>query len=363
MKSIYFVLLFLMLAGCSSDDGSSDLINNEKPTIKTHRIQTQAMSLEGLIKPSDRILFVGDEITQQMYYTRATAAGLLGLFPEYGLTFFNGGKDGATVEGTDKWIDRLLILSRPTVVFVCLGRNDGQQHWPKTGEGDEKLKEIVGEYEKKLRLLISRINSTSSVRRVVVLSSPAQPIMPNADGKARLYNRTLRELALASQRAAKAEGEGFIDLFEPMHITNQACYHAGSKAMTIGHNLPNESAHTVMASVVLWGMGVEKESFGKVGWAPLPARDMITVRNVLGLELPRPSSEQAELSREVYRGLMVPDQRFFRLWRISDPLSQKDDLPPSVKSPEALKQLLKGDWQRIHTLTSYYQDQGKIITK
>ena len=364
MKIFQFLCFVILMVGCVSDDGGSSAVA-DKPAveIKTHRIQTEAMDFEGLIRPNDRILFVGDEITQQMYYTRATAAGLLAKYPEHGLTFYNGGRDGATVKDVDGWIDELLLVSKPSIVFVCLGRNDGEQYWPKPGESDEKLNRIVGDYEKRMRLLISRINSTSFVRRVIVLSSPAQPVLPGADGRARLYNRTLRELALAGQRAAAAEGEGFIDLFEPMHITNQACYHAGSKAMTIGYNLPDESAHTVMASVIFWGLGIDEKSFGELGWAPLAARKMITIRNVLGMNLPTPKSELAELSREVYRGLMVPDQRFFRLWRISVPLSLKNDLPASVKSPEVLQKLLRGDWQRIHTLTSYYVEFEKAKDK
>ena len=61
-------------------------------------IQDQPLLLERVIHPGDRILFIGDELTQQRLYTRATAAALLVIMPDADLRFFNGGYSDTTTE-------------------------------------------------------------------------------------------------------------------------------------------------------------------------------------------------------------------------------------------------------------------------
>ena len=79
-----------------------------------------------LIQPDDRVLFVGDEITQQMFYGRAVASAVLAVTPEADMRFFNGGRDGATAASAAEWIGPLMELCNPTVVFMCFGLNDGK---------------------------------------------------------------------------------------------------------------------------------------------------------------------------------------------------------------------------------------------
>ena len=55
-------------------------------------LQTEPLALDQVVQQGDRVLFVGDEMTQQMLHTRALASALMGMYPDYDLRFFNGGK-------------------------------------------------------------------------------------------------------------------------------------------------------------------------------------------------------------------------------------------------------------------------------
>ncbi len=349
---VTFFMIISSMMGCVGTKPEAGAVTY-KPR-PTHYIQTEAMRLDGLIKAGDRILFVGDEITQQDYYTRALSSALIALYPDYQLTFYNGGKEGASCVQTEETIDQLLLLVRPTVVFVCLGQNDSQQYVPLTAH-DPKLDQIVKDYESSLRRLISRVSSTQSLRRIIVLSAPGHAILADEQGRPTGFNRTLRALALASQRAAKAEHVGFVDLFEPMHIAHQANMQQGGKPLIIGRNLPNESAHTLMASAILWGMGVKDDQLSDLGWAPLPQIRMGSIRQALGLRLKVPPAEQSRLSRAIYESLRKPSEKFFILWRISAPLSRKKQRPASVRAPKALEKMIQSDWQHIHSLAQSYR--------
>jgi len=102
-----------------------------------------------VLNQGDRVAFVGDEIAQQMFYTRATTTVLLEMNPGKGLRFFNAGRESATAEQAVDWIDQLMGLVQPTVVFVCFGFNESQQ------QGDPR--EMVGAYLQSLGALLERM--------------------------------------------------------------------------------------------------------------------------------------------------------------------------------------------------------------
>lgn len=286
-------------------------------TIRPESIQTRPLNFEQVVHANDRVLFIGDDVTQQMYYTRATAAALMGLRPRDNLRFFNGGKEGATAASAKEWVDDLLGLSQPTVVFICFGLNDGE-FGPPTDQ-------VVQKYESSLNELVMQVKGHPGIRQVVVMSAPAVQTGGVQDQNKGGYNKTLRELALASQRAAKAQGAAFVDLYEPMRVVYAEAAKAGGDMLTIGGRLPTEDAHTVIASVILWGVGVTSEQLGPIGWAPLKPRHMGRVRGALGLELKTPSFTAARNSRLLYEKLREFDQVFFQAWRLGGRAPQRWD--------------------------------------
>jgi len=311
--------LVLLLAGCQSGGAPRTSSSANSPPIWRAEtagldfIQQQPLSFNEVIRPGDRVLFVGDELTQQMFYTRAVAAALVALKPQANLRFFNGGFEAATAGSAAAWIDDVLDLADPTVVFICLGYNDAQS--PEPGSP------LTQKYRQDLNALIDRAGGSTRAgepRRVVVMSAPASEIPPLTALPAG-ENAVRYRLALAAQQAAGDKQVGFVDLFVPMYrVYSQTVKLAEpSDRLTYDGRLPTEPAHVVMASVILYGIGVTLEQLEPVGWSPLLPLKMRRIRQALGLPLPPAPPAKARRSRELYQSLLAFDQSFFRAWRLS----------------------------------------------
>lgn len=295
------------------------------------------------IEAGDRVLFVGDDMTQQMFYSRATACALLAIMPEGKLRFFNGGKEGATVEQTIGWVEPLLELTRPTVVFVCLGLNEAR------GEGP--VEQVVASYREQMVKLVGVIRGWEGVRVAVILGPAAVAAEgPGLPGVPR--NEVLAGMSRGGVEAARRSGAGYIDLFEHLAAVHQQAHRVGGEPLSIGGWLPSESAHTIIASVVLRGLGVSAGQLEAVGWSPLLAADMRRVRGALALTPRPPELEEAQVSRDLYEGIRRFDDRFFRAWRLSvrkGPVVLANELAAAEEA-----------WAKVEELVEPYRQRQRV---
>ena len=103
-------------------------------------IVTVASAEEFFFKPKDRVLFLGDSITQNGRYVALLEAYLWAAYPRRDITVINAGLSSETVSGITEPVhpnrrpnihdrlDRTLQLADPDWVFVCYGMNDGIYH-------------------------------------------------------------------------------------------------------------------------------------------------------------------------------------------------------------------------------------------
>jgi lysophospholipase L1-like esterase len=286
--------------------------------------QPVRMTYDEMVRPHDRYLFIGDEVTQQMFYVRGVGAALVALQPDDDLRFFNGGKDGATAATAGRFAEDLLKITRPTVAFVCLGLNDIE------GPGDVDSR--VDAYERDLTALVERCKESPDVRRVVVITPP--PVHRHDDTRttASAENQGLAQLARASQRVAAKTGSGFVNFFDHPRAFYLNAEQAADEAAKsgwyaepvtmMGGRLPSEATHVVLASLVLEAIGVSPAQLESVGWSPLRPRQMRAVRQSLAVPAkPAKDDEQAlaeaQKSRDLYLSFIHFDDAFFRAWRLS----------------------------------------------
>ena len=354
------ISLMVIALACAPGCGANQLpITVEKRKTVTidvtdiELIQDQPLLLERVIHPGDRILFIGDELTQQRLYTRATAAALLVIMPDADLRFFNGGYSDATTETAAAWIDDLLELSRPTVVFVCFGLNDAAR----PGATTQK----VEQYKKSLSALIDRTRQSNPTNppRVVVLSAPAVAPITMPSRHATPDNDTLRAFALAARQTAFDKNAMCADLMAPMQRAytavarsqNQIGNSDGEAAaspsirmmLTRDGRLPDEQGHVVLASMVLYGIGVSGRQLDLAGWSPLPAVRMGSIRGLLGLPVKVPTSAQARRSQQLYEGMRTFDQLFFDAWRLAP-------YRPNGATRAELMQKADNEWAAVRRL-------------
>jgi len=296
-------------------------------SVQPEPIQAEPLKFDEIIKSGDRIAFVGDDVTQQQFYVRSLGTALLCMKPGYGLRLFNGGIDGATATTALDWADDFLVTSKPTVVFLCFGLNDGKNLPPSDA--------VVDKYEDSLGKLIEKVKATQGVREVVVMSAPAVQTGQVEQGNKGGYNQTLYRLAMSAQTIATVKKVKFVDLYDPMRVVYTEAARAGGDMLTIGGRLPTEDAHTVLASVILYGIGVTRPMLEPVGWAPLKAPRMGRIRGALGITLSEPDYRLAVQSRTVYEKMREFDALFFQAWRLAKPDRKTRSRPELLEQADA----------------------------
>ena len=80
---------------------------------------------EFFFKPNDRIVFLGDSITEQYQYSSYIELYLTTRFPDWNLTFINAGIGGDTANGGAGRFNAHVLDEHPTAVTINFGMNDG----------------------------------------------------------------------------------------------------------------------------------------------------------------------------------------------------------------------------------------------
>jgi len=109
--------------------------------------KTGAEMLTPVLQKGDRVVFLGDSITEQRRYTNVVESYLVSRYPDAGLTFFNAGWSGDDSYGASTRIERDVLALNPTVVTICFGMNDGWYMGWTEGTGSyftENMARIIG---------------------------------------------------------------------------------------------------------------------------------------------------------------------------------------------------------------------------
>ncbi len=76
-------------------------------------------------KPNDRVVFLGDSITEQYQYSSDIELYLTTRFPKGNFTFLNAGIGGDTATGGANRFQAHVLAEKPTAVTIDFGMNDG----------------------------------------------------------------------------------------------------------------------------------------------------------------------------------------------------------------------------------------------
>jgi lysophospholipase L1-like esterase len=163
------------------------------------------------LKKDDRIVFLGDSITQagvkpQGYVTVLTAA-IKAAHPDLAIETFGAGISGNKVPNLQARLEKDVIAKKPTLVFIYIGIND-VWHWKMDKEGKllggGTTKEI---FEEGLKDIIAKINAAGAR---VILCTPSV-IGEKHDGSNE-RDAMLEEYSLVSRKVAADTGSQLVDL-------------------------------------------------------------------------------------------------------------------------------------------------------
>jgi len=200
-----------------------------------------------LLSPGDRMVFLGDSITEQRIYTRYVMAYFTMAYPGAKLSFRNAGWGGDTSPGGLRRLQRDVLSLKPKVVSICFGMNDaGYQRFDK-GRFDVYMEGMKG--------LVTEIKRAGAQ---VVLLTPGCVDGDKNPGIKEFYNDTLADFAKGVKQLARAEQIPVFDINALMLDIQTRAKADDPKFTMIPDSVhPSNPGHAIMAFGLLKALGCE----------------------------------------------------------------------------------------------------------
>ena len=156
---------------------------------------------EFFFKPNDRVVFLGDSITEQYQYSTYMELFLTTRYPEGKFTFLNAGIGGDTAHGGLARFQKHVLDEKPTALTINFGMNDGGY-----GKFDEKRNQLYRESTEKMLKMAKDANV-----RVALCSPNAIDTRVKTDGK--VYFETQKQFYAPLKQIAASHGASFADQY------------------------------------------------------------------------------------------------------------------------------------------------------
>ncbi|HTL59211.1 MAG TPA: SGNH/GDSL hydrolase family protein [Candidatus Limnocylindrales bacterium] len=242
------------------------------PLLLALLVSNAATSADFLIHDGDRVVFLGDSITEQRLYTTYIEAYALTRHPEWKLTFRNVGWGGDTSwlrqrahpdeaklfaadeanqqqmveDSVRRGLKRDVLPLKPTFVTVKFGMNDHSY---------QPFREDIFKAYVRSQKQIAEDLKANGARVAFLTPQPIEDKRPDPDKDAR--NQSLRKFSDGLREVAEKEGAAFVDQFDP-YMTMLLRERTGNPDRMVGGGdavHPGPIGHTVMAWAVLKGLG------------------------------------------------------------------------------------------------------------
>lgn len=205
-------------------------------------------------KDGDRVVFLGNSITDGGHYHSYIWLYYMTRFPEMRITVMNGGIGGDQAIDMVKRLDGDILSKRPTVLFATFGMNDSG-YLEYNGDqpekfADEKVKASYDAYKQ----METRFKTLVDTKIVLMGSSPFDE-MAIIEGNTPLKNKNKAMLRIVDfqRESAKTNGWQFFDLNQPMTAINQQFQQKDPTFTLCGKDRihPDNDGHMVMAYLIL----------------------------------------------------------------------------------------------------------------
>ncbi|MFP6770719.1 MAG: Dabb family protein [Planctomycetaceae bacterium] len=209
-----------------------------------------AVAADAKLKKGDRIVFLGDSITQAGErpggYIRVVREFLETRHAQLELKVIGAGISGHKVPDLEKRLDRDVLAHKPQVVVIYIGINDVWHSLQKKGTSKP-------DFEAGLGRLITRIEKAGAR---VILCTPSV-IGEKPDGSNRL-DKMLAEYAAISRGVAARTGVQLLDLNREFldYLRRHNPLAAGSKVLTTDGVHLNDAGNRFVAARMLEALGV-----------------------------------------------------------------------------------------------------------
>ena len=242
------------------------------PLVASTVLAASAVAGEFFIKDGDRVVFLGDSITEQRLYTTYIEAYALTRHPEWKLWFRNVGWGGDTSwlrqrahpdenqlfaadearqqkmveESVARGLKRDVLPLKPTAVTIKFGMNDFAY---------QKFREDIFKAYVRSQSELAKLLEANGARVAFLTPQPIEDKRPDPDKDVK--NQSLRQFSDGLKDVAAKQGATFVDQFDP-YMTIMMRERAANPAAFIGGGdavHPGPAGHTIMAWAILKALG------------------------------------------------------------------------------------------------------------
>jgi lysophospholipase L1-like esterase len=218
-------------------------------------------------KKGDRVVFVGNSITDGGHYHSYIWLYYMTHFPNMRITCFNAGIGGDAIGQIADRFDDDVLSKKPTVLTLSWGMNDsGYFEWYRANAQDVFDKNMANSY-KTYDLIADKLKQRSQIRTILIGGSPY-------DETTKFTTKNIwphKSAALASiiahqEQSAKDNHWAFIDFFHPMTEINKR-EQAKDSTFSLTPNdrvHPDNDGHMVMASIFLKAQGMDNKAVADI---------------------------------------------------------------------------------------------------
>lgn len=241
-------------------------------------------------KNNDRVVFVGNSITDGGHYHSDIWLYYMTRFPDMPVTMFNGGIGGDRVVDMTKRFDGDIMAKKPNVLVVTFGMND-TGYFEYNGDqaekfAEDKYKETYDNYQ----AMEKRLKGLSGVRVIQMGGSPYDEVSGTQNTPYKGKNAVMQRVGGFQKESAKQNGWEFLDLNAPMVEITKQMYVKDPKFTLCGDDRihPDNDGHLVMAYLFLKEQGFAGKEVATVS-VDASKKKVVTASNaeVNGLQVTR----------------------------------------------------------------------------
>lgn len=215
----------------------------------------------------DRVVFVGNSITDGGHYHSYIWLYYMTHFPNRKMEMFNAGIGGDVAEQIYNRFDEDVITKKPTVVTVTFGMNDTRYfEFTRPDAKEIAKKSVQTSYESYLKIE-KKLQKMTGVKKVLITSSPYDETVKVKNNYFPGKQAAMLEVADFQEASAKKNGWSFVDFARPM-IAISKREQAKDSLFTLCMSdriHPENSGHLVMAYTFLKAQGLAGQKVAGVG--------------------------------------------------------------------------------------------------
>lgn len=214
------------------------------------------------VKPfrqNDRVIFVGNSITEAGAYVSYIYLYYMTHFPGRKLVILNGGIGGDKASDIYRRLDYDILAKKPNVLVLTFGMNDTGYFEFNNSDADKTAAERIEASRKNYVQIEQRLLKLPAVQKILMSSPPYDETAKIGGNVFRGKHKAMLEVVKFQEAAAKRNNWPFADLFRPMTALNAQLQQKDSAFTLIGPDRvhPGPAGHLVMASLFLKSQGLD----------------------------------------------------------------------------------------------------------